>query len=317
MVRTLGAGRSGAGRIGRWAGAVAIGALVLTGCADASGLSVADDEPTSEVTEEPTEEPTEDPTEEPTEEPTDEPTDEPTEPPVQVERPQAGDCVKLTSTDVFYDVLREVPASTACSARHSAQVTDVSPLTPPLRKAVRTGNVDPVTSRLVNGCRTSAEKWLGTDTEGFVISQFGSLPALPSFEELEAGADWYVCSTYVLKRGTKLLPLEQDTRRILAGKRAADFGTCARAAITNAGNDRLVCTIKHNWRAVAAVRLGGPGAKYPGDNSARDRVQGSCEGKVGDWLNATGTYNYGYTWPTRQLWEAGDRYGVCYAKVHS
>jgi hypothetical protein len=285
-------------------------ALLLVGaCADASELADSvSDEPTSTSTAEP------EPTDQPTDEPTDEPV-EPVEPVEQVERPRAGDCIGLTETDVFYDVLREIPPSKPCSQRHTGQITSVEPLTGPLRRAVQTGAFGPITDRVVNGCRESAAAWLGTDEAGLVTSQFFSLPALPSYEAADAGADWYACTAYVVKRGTTLLTLPPDTRRILADVTNSPYGTCARAAISNAGEDRLVCSIRHNWRAVGAVKLGGPGASFDGENQVRERVRASCETQVRDYLDTTAAYDYGYTWPTRSLWNDGDRYGVCYAKV--
>ena len=288
----------------RLGGALAAALLVLTGCADATDLGGATtDDPTStpaELTEEPT-----DPATEPTEEPTVE----------AAARPQRGDCVSLTSTDAFYEVLREIPESTPCSQRHGGQLTDVEPLTPAMRRAVQTGKLAPVTDRLQSRCRASTQRWLGTDEEGLVTSQFFSLPALPSYEDARAGADWFACITYVIKRGTTLLELPRDTRRILAGDTDSPYGTCARAAIRNAGDDRLLCSLKHNWRAVGAVKLGGPGASFDGENRVREQVRGACETQVRDYLDTTGAYEYGYTWPTRPLWKDGDRYGVCYAKV--
>jgi hypothetical protein len=313
-------------RLGRALGAAL---LVLTGCADTTdlaGTSTDDaasesideptEEPTDEPTKEPTEEPTEGPTEEPTEGPTEEPTEEPTEPPVEpATRPQRGDCLSLTSTDVFYDVLREIPESKPCSQRHVGQITDVEPLSPAMRQAVDSGNIGPVTDRLQGRCLDSTQNWLGTDEEGFVISQFFSLPALPSYAQSQAGADWFACITYVIQRGTTLLALPRDTRRLLTDNTNSPYGTCARAAISNAGDDRVVCSITHNWRAVGAVKLGGPSASFDGENRVRERVRASCETQVRDYLDTTAAYEYGYTWPTRSLWNDGDRYGVCYAKV--
>jgi hypothetical protein len=300
----------------RLGGVLAAALLVLTGCADATGLAgTTADEARSEPTDATTE-PTDEPTAAPTTEATDEPTEEPTEAAVEpARRPRRGDCVSLASTDAFYDVLREIPESKPCSQRHVGQLTDVEPLSSAMRRAVETGQLGPVTDQLQSRCRESTRRWLGTDEEGFVISQFFSLPALPSYEDSQAGADWFACITYVVERGTTLLELPRDTRRILTDATTSPYGTCARAAIRNAGDDRLVCSIRHNWRAVGAVELGGPDAKFDGENQVREVVRAACETRVRDYLDTTGAYEYGYTWPTRSLWKDGDRYGVCYAKV--
>jgi hypothetical protein len=292
----------------RLGGALAAALLLLTGCADATDLAGTS---TDDATTQPTEEPTE-PAADAAEQPTEQPTDEPVEP---VTRPHRGDCLSLVTTDVFFEVLREIPESTPCSRRHAGQLTDVAPMSPPMKRAVRTGRFGPVADRLQSRCRERTRDWLGTDEEGFVISQFHSLPALPSYAQSRAGADWFACITYLIRRGTTLHALPRDTRRVLADDTDSPYGTCARIAIRNADDDRVVCSISHTWRAVGAVKLGGPAASFDGENRVRGRVRGLCETQVRDYLETTGAYEYNYTWPTRSLWADGDRYGVCYAKV--
>lgn len=141
------------------------------------------------------------------------------------------------------------------------------------------------------------------------------MATVPRSDQVAAGAGFFACTTYVVKRGSALLALSRSTEGVLATSRGRDYGSCARAAITNAGNDTLVCSITHNWRAVAAARMGAPEDRYPGDNQLRSRMQGICENAVRDYLDTTGAYDYGYTWPTRSTWSNDDRYGLCYAKT--
>ncbi|MDQ3628293.1 MAG: septum formation family protein [Actinomycetota bacterium] len=235
-------------------------------------------------------------------------------PPPRVERPTAGDCVRLRQPDVLSDVLVGLPEPSRCRGA-TGQYVSVRALSPAMRRAATSSDVDALSSLTSTRCRQDALGWLGTDNEGLEISQFRSLPSVPLPDEVAAGAGFVACTTYVIKRRTALLRLTRSTEQILDSRRGLDYSSCARAAITNAGNATQVCSIKHNWRAVASARLGEPDDTYPGDRRLRARMQGICEVAVGNYVDTTGTYEYGYTWPTRQTWSDDDRFGLCYTKT--
>lgn len=289
-----------------------IAALLVSGCTSASNLTTPDDEPQADET---ASTPSEDPSEVPTAEaPVQEPTVKEPPPAPPVRRPSVGGCVRLGTSDVFVDGRVGLPEKSRCRGA-SGQYASVSDLTPAMRRAATSPDADALWSLTSTRCRRDVIGWLDTDNEGLEISQFEILATVPKTDEIAAGANFFACTTYVIKRRNVLLPLTRSTEGILDTRRGRDYDSCARAAITNAGNATQVCSIRHNWRAVAAARMGEPEDRYPGDERLRTRMQGVCEVAVGDYVNATGTYEYGYTWPTRETWSGDDRFGLCYAKT--
>jgi hypothetical protein len=61
--------------------------------------------------------------------------------------------------------------------------------------------------------------------------------------------------------------------------------------------------------------MGEPDDAYPGNQRLRTRMRGICEVAVGSYVDTTGTYQYGYTWPPRRTWSDADRFGLCFAKT--
>lgn len=300
-------------RVRRGFAAVAVVTLVVSGCASTSSLSAPDEESSADETASAqTEDADGESTEEPPAETQEEPPSEPAAP--KVVRPKVGDCVRVSRSDVFLEVLVGVPAPSRCREA-TGQYASVSDLSAAMRAAATSSDVDTLTDLTATRCRQDVLGWLDTDNEGLEISQFALLPTVPPAASVEDGADFYACTVYGFKRGSKLLELTRSTEGILATNRGRDYDSCARAAITNAGDDTLVCSIAHNWRAVAAARMGEPEERYPGENRLRSRMQEVCEDEVGDYVNAVGTYDYGYTWPTRATWSGDDRFGLCFAKT--
>ena len=70
------------------------------------------------------------------------------------------------------------------------------------------------------------------------------------------------------------------------------------------------CGAKHAWVAVSTVDI--PGKKLP----PKDAVAGRMEGPCGDVARARAADPLDFTWsqesPTREQWDAGQRYGICW-----
>ncbi len=288
--------------------------LLGAGCASTSNLIADEEPPADEPDSAPTREPDSEPTDIPTEEPTEEPTEAQPAPPPPVKRPAAGDCVRLTRSDAFVEVLIGLPEPSRCRGA-TGQYASVRALTPAMRRAASRSDATALSSLTSRRCRRDVLGWLDTGNEGLEISQFRVLPSVPLPDQVAAGAGFFACTTYVIKRRTTLLELTRSTEGVLDTRRGRDYDSCARAAITNAGSATQVCSLKHNWRAVASARMGEPDDTYPGDRRLRARMQGICEIAVGNYVDIMGTYEYGYTWPTRQTWSDDDRFGLCYAKT--
>ncbi len=297
------------------------GALLLAvpGCGNASDL--AGPEPTTRETRStapttvippPTQPPTTFPTTTSTTTPTTPPT--PTATTTPAGPPSAGSCLHLPPADLARPALVGAPPRVHCSERHNAQVAFVGTMNADLRRAVADADVSRIASLTDGVCRRNVVSWLDTDEAGYEISRFQYLVTTPSRSDTAAGASWFTCMTYALRRPDQSVTLPRSVQGLLSSHRADDYGTCAKGSIKNAGNDAVICTVRHNWRAISAIRFGGANADYPGDATLRGRAKPRCSSAVGDYVKLA-TYDYGYTWPSRATWRCGDRYGLCYAKV--
>ncbi len=72
----------------------------------------------------------------------------------------------------------------------------------------------------------------------------------------------------------------------------------------------MICARPHSWRAFDTVGLAGK--RYPGVAKARTAGDDVCEdrahGLAGDPLK----FRYGWEWPTRDQWLAGQHFGYCW-----
>jgi hypothetical protein len=84
---------------------------------------------------------------------------------------------------------------------------------------------------------------------------------------------------------------------------------CATAAPGTPAFRRVTCGAKHAWRAVATVDI--PGRKLPTRDAVAARMDQVCRDVARD-----ATDDLDFTWsqesPTREQWDAGQRYGICW-----
>ena len=66
------------------------------------------------------------------------------------------------------------------------------------------------------------------------------------------------------------------------------------------------------WRALTTLRIA-DAARYPGVAKVRSSGDGACADYVESQAGFTTEIDYGWEWPTEAQWEAGQRYGFCWA----
>lgn len=267
---------------------VALG-LVLTGC-------------TGDST--PTEMPSESPSETPSETPT---SSEPPPPP-----PKAGACYDLSVEDARAASTEAEPVP--CRRDHTARTAFVG------RTAQLAGpDADPadpqVSQQVSEDCQQRVRSFLGGDPVTQNLSRFVAIGFLPTAEERDAGAQWYRCDVIAFGDGEKLLrlPFQRRLAGVLDQDGALDaFGTCGTAAPGAKDFQRVACLLPHSWRALTTIRVG-DGKRYPGADEVRQSGDSACADYVEGQAGFTTEIQYGWEWPTQPQWEAGQRYGFCWA----
>ena len=240
------------------------------------------------------------------------PTPSPTARPTPAEpapRPQVGRCYDLDYQQAIAPTSSEAPVS--CRDRFTAQTFFVGTL-----DAVVDGHLLAVDSRRVQAhiaaeCPRLLDRFLGGTPRGLRLSMFRTAWFSPTVEASDQGEDWYRCDVIALARDGELAALSGPVKGVLGRDEwQGTYGMCGTAEPGTPEFARVACSESSAWRAIATVDA--TGGSYPGAKALQDRDQAKCEDPAraiaADPLRVT----WAYEAPTRQQWDSGQRYGVCW-----
>lgn len=127
----------------------------------------------------------------------------------------------------------------------------------------------------------------------------------PTPEEIAAGARWFRCDVVAVASDGKLAPLSDPLGDL------DQYAMCGTAEPGSADFRRVICSRDHTWRAISVVPFSA--STYPGEAAVRDAGQEPCETAGAAAADDALDYRWGYEWPTREQWDAGQHYGRCWA----
>jgi Septum formation len=231
--------------------------------------------------------------------------------PVKIEAPRPGECRTMRPKDI-------PPASNntsakPCSRRHTAVTYFVGKF----RASVLDGSKETLSAVANSRCRHKFASYLhaGPATQSMSLLTYAYF--YPTDKQRAAEANWFRCdaiSGYVLQR--RLYPLPHRLRGILAKAVPDSVRACYTRQFITGQEHRgawVPCTKRHEQRTIAALRLGGPSARYAGSNELRVRVSAWCKPKARVYLHSPASYSWGYSWPSRSEWNHGRRHATCLA----
>ena len=141
--------------------------------------------------------------------------------------------------------------------------------------------------------------------------------AVPTADDLEAGARWWRCDTYATEREGRLAPLTSSTEDVLAGDDADQWATCVQGAL-GTGQRQVMCREQHDWRAISAHRLGESADEFPGSDEIGDEIRRTCQADVRAYVDdPLDGFDYGWLRPTGPDWREGQRFALCFTKTSS
>lgn len=227
--------------------------------------------------------------------------------------PRAGSCYRLGLREAARPTNDKSPVP--CDEKHTARTVHVGTL-----DLVADGHSFAVDSeraqqQLRETCPARLEEFLGGDAERRALSRFQVVWFSPTLEQSDLGADWFRCDVVALGRGSRLLPLPTDVplRGVLDRDGAlGTFGLCGTAQPGADDFERVACALPHSWVAVSTIAIEG-GARYPGVAAVREAGDDTCADRVRAANDFVLEFSYGWEWPTREQWLAGQRYGICWA----
>ncbi len=230
-------------------------------------------------------------------------------------QPRVGECRNLGYAEIslFSDTTRTTP----CAKKHTAYTFAVKKLP---RDIAFTGVAienDAVQNFAGESCRTAFARFIGGDAAERALSRLTVTYFVPNQRHFDLGARWVRCDVVALQSANVLADLpRQKLRGILNDHGALDrFGVCSTTEPGSAGFKLVMCSQDHAYRALAALRLGGSDAPYPGEQVTRIDGRQRCKHVVDDVLRPGGGYTFGWTYPSPSDWQAGQRFGYCWHKT--
>jgi hypothetical protein len=228
--------------------------------------------------------------------------------------PRAGDCHLLGVRAATSPTAGGEPVD--CAEEHTALTIHVGSLATLIGDTAYSVDSPPVQEELAERCPRQLARFVGGNEEDRRLSRIQAVWFSPTLEDYEAGADWFRCDLVAFGNGDRLMRLPDDVRLrgVLdrpAGQRV--FGLCGTARPGADDFRRVNCGRSHSWVAISTIDLDG-GRQYPGQDEVREAGEDECADQARDRAGDDAEeFSYGWEWPTRGQWEAGQRYGYCWA----
>jgi hypothetical protein len=227
------------------------------------------------------------------------------------ERPQVGDCHRLSARELLGSA--DTKPAVECQDEHTTETAYVGTFKAAVLSDPQTLTGDKANRRAAQTCRKEAASYLGTDRGRQLLTRVEVLWFVPTPEQVDAGADWLRCDVVVLERDDRLMPLPRSMKGALRQERGFDrYGLCGTARPGTKDFRRVVCGEEHSWRAISTIGIDG-GKRYPGAGAVRAQGEEECQGQARAAQDDALQYDYGWEWPTKAQWEAGQRHGYCWA----
>lgn len=232
-----------------------------------------------------------------------------TDPPAPKPAPKAGGCYDLAFAQASRP--RSGGRSVPCDREHTAITTYVG-----TGQRVLDGHLLAVDSKQVQGqlaseCPRRLISYLGTDLHRLRLSQFETVWFVPGVKQSDRGAHWYRCAIVAVAGPHRLAALPGDLRGALSSDDDLDeWGTCGTASPSARDFEKVICSQPHKWRAIEVVDLSHT-LHYLGKPST-DHGNDVCKSAASAQADDSLSFSWSFQWPTRDQWDAGVRYGLCW-----
>jgi hypothetical protein len=198
-----------------------------------------------------------------------------------------------------------------CSAAHTAVTIQVGTIRPVVDGHLLAVDSDTVQQQVARRCRARLADHLGGDPDTVRLSRLTVVWFTPSLAESDSGALWFRCDLVALAGHDGLARLPRRTRGLLDTDGVLDrFGTCGTASPSSARFTRVICSARHSWRARATIALPRD-ARYLG-KAAGAAADSTCRDIDARLAADILRLKWSFEWPTREQWDAGQRYGYCW-----
>ncbi len=222
-------------------------------------------------------------------------------------RPTKNGCHRLTYEQAVAPVVSGTDVG--CAQRHTSQTYKTGRLDLVVDGHLAAVDSPSVQAKVAATCTGLYGDHVGGSTQDRRLSMVQPVWFSPTVEEATAGADWFRCDVVALAGTERLAALPRSSRDLVGG--SDRFAMCGTASPDAASFERVPCSEKHTWVALATVDLAG--RSYPVAEAASDQMQSACRAAARSRAEDPLDFTWSEERPTRSQWKAGRRYGICWA----
>lgn len=225
-------------------------------------------------------------------------------------RPKQGACYRLDYTQAVAPTNDAAPVS--CQRRHTSRTLSVGDLDTVVDGHLLAVDSARVRAQVAERCPARFASYVGGSPEARQLSMLRPVWFTPTVEQSDAGASWYRCDVLAIAGDERLANLTGELRGVLDREEGRDrYGMCGTAEPGTPDFERVICSTKHSWRAVATVPFGA--GDYPGVAKVRSAGDEPCQDAGAAAADGALDYRWGYEWPTAAQWRNGQHHGICWA----
>ena len=227
-------------------------------------------------------------------------------------RPRTGQCYRLSYDDALAPTATRKPVS--CTRDHTGRTFYVGRLSTVVDGHLLAVDSRRVRAQVASECPRRFASYVGGSTEQRRLSMLATAWFSPTLQQSDRGQSWFRCDLIALAGPGRLASLTGGLKKVLDSSRGRErWARCATGKPGTKGSEHVLCSRDDAWHAVSTieVKAGRKGA-WPGEaaaKSAGDRCEDEVQAVAADPLS----FSWGYEWPTRRQWNAGQHYGICWA----
>jgi putative regulator of septum formation len=239
--------------------------------------------------------------------------------------PAVGVCYRISYDEAVAPSNADTPVP--CTKGHTSQTFAVGELDLVADGHLLAVDSESVRAQVAKRCPRRLAAYVGATPEQLKLSMLRPVWFTPTIEESDAGAGWYRCDVIAVTGDAKVAKIDRDVSQALAKPAVRDdYAMCGTAQPGAATFSHVLCREDHTWKAISVLDLTDRAAKgsvkgsvagqtggYPGVAAVRKAGQDVCAAAARAIASDALDYEWGYEWPTKEQWDAGQTFGRCWA----
>ncbi len=228
--------------------------------------------------------------------------------------PAVGACYRLSYDEAVAPTNQDTPI--ACEKGHTAQTFAVGRLDLVNNGHLLAVDSDAVRAQVARRCPTRLAAYVGATAEQLRLSLLRPVWFTPTIEQSDAGATWYRCDVIAVSGDRKVAKVERSLAKALAKPEGRDeVAMCGTAQPGSPTFSRVLCSEDHSWKAISVIDLRdrSKDGKYPGEAAVKSAGDTVCADAARAIASDALDYEWGYEWPVKDQWQAGQTYGRCWS----